>query len=91
MLRDSKKYLDNFCGVCGSFTPNSQFSELFETFMDQTHVRWLSLNFIRALTLHAGLMIPSLHSRDLVGFIEDEVDEHEIAIEINLELFTDSD
>jgi hypothetical protein len=36
-------------------------------------------------------MIPSLHSRDLVGFIEDEVDEHEIAIEINLELFTDSD
>ena len=50
-----------------------------------------SLNFIRALTLHAGLMIPSLNSRDLVGFIEDEVDEREIAIEINLELFTDSD
>ena len=91
MLRDSKKYLDNLCGVCGSFTPNSQFSELFETFMDQTHARGLSLNVIRALTLHEGLMIPSLLSRDLVGSSEDVVDKHEIAVEVNLEPFTDPD
>ena len=89
MPRDSKKYLDNFCYVCGSFTPNSQFSELLETVIDQTHVRWLSLYFIRALTLHEGLMIPSLHSRDLVGSTEDVVYEYEVTIEINLEPFTD--